>query len=73
MWNFLMHLHPLLFLAGFMFIVPGIFIAIGTTIVLTRTAAPAPTARDGGQSMAAGLADRRRDLGDPAGDVQLTQ
>lgn len=47
MWNFLMHLHPLLFLGGFMFIVPGIYIAIGTTIVLTRPAAqPQPHATE---------------------------
>lgn len=68
----MMHLHPLLFLGGFMFIVPGIYIAIGTTIVDTASGS-APAARDGGQSMAAGPADRRRDPGDPAGDVQLTQ
>lgn len=47
MWNFMMHLHPLLFLGGFMFIVPGIYIAIGTTIVVTRPAAqPQPHATE---------------------------
>ncbi|HCI6430923.1 TPA: TIGR04222 domain-containing membrane protein [Klebsiella quasipneumoniae subsp. similipneumoniae] len=47
MWNFMMHLHPLLFLGGFMLIVPGIYIAIATTIVLTRPAAqPQPHAME---------------------------
>ncbi|MCS6067919.1 hypothetical protein LNO81_18145 [Klebsiella variicola subsp. variicola] len=45
--EFMMHLHPLLFLGGFTFIVPGIYIAIGTTIVVTRPAAqPQPHATE---------------------------
>ncbi len=68
-----MHLHPLLFLGGFMFIVPGIFIAIGTTIVLTRPAAqPQPHAMEVSPWLLAWLTGGR-DPGDSAGDVQLTQ
>ncbi len=68
-----MHLHPLLFLGGFMFIVPGIYNCYRYDDRRDTASGSAPAARDGGQSMAAGLADRRRDPGDPAGDVQLTQ
>ncbi len=39
MWDFIMHMHPLLFLGCFAVIVPVIYIAIGTLIVLTRPAA----------------------------------
>lgn len=39
MWDFIMHLHPLLFLAGFAVIVPAIYISAGTIIVLMRPAA----------------------------------
>lgn len=47
MWHFMMHLHPLLFLGGFMLIVPGIYIAIGIMIILTRPAAqPQPHAME---------------------------
>lgn len=36
MWNFMTYLYPLLFLGGFMSIIPGIYIATGTAIIVTR-------------------------------------